>query len=125
MSTQALEIEPTGSNKSQLHVIARGEELPSDDVLEKEIKGFDATLMSARAVLSSEDEKKLMRRIDCRLLPLLALMYMIKAIDAANLSNARIMDEGTDRNILAELHMSSNQYNWVTTAYTVSVQKSK
>lgn len=114
---QHQEIEPVG--KSQVRLIARGELLPSDDVLEKEIKGYDAALMSARAVLSSDEEKKLLRRIDWRLLPLLAIMYMIKTIDAANLSNARIMDEGTSWNILTELHMTSNQYNMVTTAYYV------
>jgi hypothetical protein len=34
-------------------------------------------------------------------------------------SNALIMDRGTSRNILTELHMSKNQYNLVTTMYYV------
>jgi hypothetical protein len=34
--------------------------------------------------LSRAGEKKLLRRIDCRLLPLLAAMYVVKTIDAQN-----------------------------------------
>ena len=33
---------------------------------------------------SNEEEKKLLRRIDWHLIPLLAVMYMVKTIDASN-----------------------------------------
>lgn len=39
---------------------------------------------------------------------------------AAQLSNARIMAKGTPQNILTELHITSNQYNLVTTMYYVN-----
>lgn len=51
------------------------------------IPGYDADLMQARATLSSEEEKKLLRRIDWRLLPLLSLMYMLKSVDFSNVSH--------------------------------------
>ncbi|KAH8885818.1 putative pantothenate transporter [Thozetella sp. PMI_491] len=72
-----------------------------------------------RMSLTSVEEKSLLRRIDWRLLPLLSLLYMVKTIDAANVSNARVMDQGTPRNIMTELHMTSDQYNFVTLAYYI------
>ena len=123
----------------QFNVVSRKiEPLPEYDDFQNAIVGYDATLMRARATLSTEDEKKLLRRIDWHLLPLLAVMYAVKTIDAANVgslfslilqsqslyphqvSNARIMDQGTPRNIMTELHMTSDQYNLVTAAYYVS-----
>jgi DNA-directed RNA polymerase subunit H (RpoH/RPB5) len=122
-----------------LHFASRGNSLPAyDTVSDDKIVGYDSSLMRDRTLLSSDEERRLLRQIDWRLLPLLALMYMIKTIDAANVSehrierecekteanaqkvsNARIMDKGTKRNILTELHITSNQYNLVTVCYYV------
>ncbi|EGX88261.1 pantothenate transporter, putative [Cordyceps militaris CM01] len=79
----------------------------------------DDDVARLRASLTREQEKKLVRRIDWHLLPLLSVLYMVKTIDAINVSNARVMDRGTPRNILTELHMTSNQYNFVTLAYYI------
>lgn len=37
--------------------------------------------------LGAREERKLLRRIDWRLLPLLAAMYVVKTIDAQNVGN--------------------------------------
>jgi hypothetical protein len=47
---------------------------------------YDSAASDTIPTLSSADEKKLLRRIDWRLLPLLAAMYVIKTIDAQNVS---------------------------------------
>ena len=47
---------------------------------------YDSAASDIGPTLSSADEKKLLRRIDWRLLPLLAAMYVIKTIDAQNVS---------------------------------------
>ncbi|KAE9369314.1 pantothenate transporter [Stipitochalara longipes BDJ] len=107
---------PGGNN---FHFVPRTETLPEYDESQDSIVGYDAKLMRARVTLSSEEERKLRRRIDWHLIPLLAVMYMIKSIDATNVSNALIMDRGTPRNILTELHMTKNQYNLVTTLYYI------
>ncbi|KAF5689304.1 glucose ribitol dehydrogenase [Fusarium circinatum] len=44
------------------------------------------------------------------------------SIDASNVSNARIMDRGTPRNIMTELNISADDYNFVTMAYYVCLQ---
>jgi hypothetical protein len=44
--------------------------------------------MHARGTLSGTEEKKLLRRTDGHLLPLLALMYMVKTIDMSNVGHS-------------------------------------
>lgn len=48
---------------------------------------YDSAKSDISPTLSGADEKKLLRRIDWRLLPLLAAMYVIKTIDAQNVSD--------------------------------------
>lgn len=47
-------------------------------------------------------------------------MFLLKNIDADNVSNARIMNKGTSGNIMTQLDMTSNEYNLVATIYYVS-----
>lgn len=72
--------------KENLHLVERtgnGEGLVQYDDSDS-ISGFDAALMGARVTLSNVEEKKLIRRIDWRLIPLLSLMYMLKSVDYTN-----------------------------------------
>ncbi|ENH73363.1 Putative transporter C11D3.18C, partial [Fusarium oxysporum f. sp. cubense race 1] len=108
--------------KQHYNTVTRGESIPSSDDINDNIVGYDGRLMGARTRLSSQQEKKLLRRIDWHLIPLLSVMYMVKSIDASNVSNARIMDRGTPRNIMTELNISADDYNFVTMAYYVCVK---
>lgn len=51
---------------------------------------------------------------------LCSVMFLLKNIDADNVSNARIMNKRTSGNIMTQLGMTSNEYNWVATIYYVS-----
>ncbi|KAF4977634.1 hypothetical protein FDECE_18333 [Fusarium decemcellulare] len=75
--------------------------------------------MKDRALLSPDEEKKLLRRVDFRLMILCAIIFMIKNVDANNAANARIMNKGTDRNIMTQLNMTADDYNWVSTIYNI------
>lgn len=71
--------------KDHIHFVSRSDLLPDyEDSKESSITGYDVDLMRARASLSSEEEKKLLRQVDWRLLPLLAVMYAVKTIDFQN-----------------------------------------
>lgn len=125
-STDAVDVEtaPVQPPAGGFHFVSRSAKdedgnVTAGQIGEIAIAGYDAAVMSARASLSADEEKKLLRQIDWRLLPLLSVIYMVKTIDAANLSNARIMDQGTPRNVMTELGMTSNMYNLVTTAYYI------
>jgi hypothetical protein len=90
------------------------------------IDGDDATAQTEnettrknRTFLSAQEEKALLRRIDWRIMTVCSLLFLLKNIDADNISNARIMNKGTDRNIMKELNMTSDQYNLLNVLYYV------
>lgn len=66
------------------------------------------------------DEKKILRKMDWHLIPMLALLYLLSFLDRGNIGNAKI--EGLQET----LNMTGAQYNWCLTAffftYTTSPQ---
>lgn len=86
---------------------------------------------------TQEENKAIMRKVDRRFLILIGLMYVIKnvsisamsqqekwltviQIDYQNAASAKVLQVGQKSNILVELHMTANQYNWVQSIYFVS-----
>jgi hypothetical protein len=57
------------------------------------------------------DEKKILRKMDWHLIPMLALLYLLSFLDRGNIGNAKI--EGLQET----LGMSNAQYNWCLTAF--------
>jgi len=116
--TTALE-QPQLDN-AHLHYVKRGQEIADDALSTDSIVGYEAERMRARSLLTFEEEKKLLMRIDWHFMPLCAIAFLLKNIDSTNVSNARIMNTGTHQNILTQLGMSSNEFNFVSTIYYVS-----
>lgn len=79
--TSAYEVPAETSN---LHVVQRGQLLDID--FDDSITGFAADRMRARALLTYEEEKKLLRRIDWHIMPLCAIMFLLKNLDSSNVS---------------------------------------
>ncbi|EXJ82797.1 hypothetical protein A1O3_06612 [Capronia epimyces CBS 606.96] len=69
------------------------------------------------ATFTLEEEKKILRKIDYHFLLLLGLMHMTKSIDTASAASVKVLQVGQPSNILKELHMTADQYNWVQTFY--------
>ncbi|KAI1178718.1 major facilitator superfamily domain-containing protein [Nemania sp. FL0916] len=57
------------------------------------------------------DEKKILRKMDVRLIPMLALLYLLSFLDRGNIGNAKI--EGLQE----DLKMTDNQYNLCLTVF--------
>jgi len=57
------------------------------------------------------DEKAILRKMDLRLIPMLALLYLLSFLDRGNIGNAKI--EG----LTEDLNMSGAQYNWCLTVF--------
>ncbi|ROT38290.1 MFS general substrate transporter [Sodiomyces alkalinus F11] len=57
------------------------------------------------------DEKKVLRKMDMRLIPMLALLYLLSFLDRGNIGNAKI--EGLQE----DLNMTDDQYNWCLTVF--------
>ncbi|QMW44438.1 putative pantothenate transporter [Aspergillus flavus] len=102
-----------------LHYASRGQALSDESTGAGDIAGFDAEWMRARTSLTADEEKKLLRRVDWHIMPLCAIMFLLKNIDSENVANAKIMNKGTDRNILTQLGMTTDQYNLVTVLYYI------
>jgi hypothetical protein len=80
----------------------------------EEIARIDALATGAGVTLSSFahlDEKKILRKMDMRLIPMLALLYLLSFLDRGNIGNARI--EG----LVEDLNMTGPQYNWCLTVF--------
>lgn len=60
---------------------------------------------------SHVDEKAVLRKMDLRLLPMLALLYLLSFLDRGNIGNAKI--EG----LTETLHMTGPEYNWCLTVF--------
>lgn len=106
-------------SKGDLHLAPRGTDI-DEAIATEDISGFDAERMRARAFLTAEEERKLMRKVDLRIMTLCSLLFLFKNIDSDNISNARIMNRGTDRNIMTQLGLTSDEYNLLTVFYYVS-----
>ncbi|KAI9841559.1 MAG: hypothetical protein M1837_000605 [Sclerophora amabilis] len=63
------------------------------------------------ADFSHIDEKKILRKMDIRLIPMLALLYLLSFLDRGNIGNAKI--EG----LVPDLNMTEPQYNWTLTVF--------
>lgn len=85
---------PDHDGKDHLHFVPRRNELPDHDLPDDYIVGYDADLMRARATLSNDEEKKLMRRVDWHLIPLLTVIYAVKTVDAINVCPSRSSNIG-------------------------------
>lgn len=70
---------------------------------------------------TADDDRRIMRRVDLRFLPLMGFMYLLKQIDFANASSIKVLQVGKPSNILKELHMTADDYNWTQTIYFVGL----
>ncbi|KAL4937288.1 hypothetical protein BDV06DRAFT_232700 [Aspergillus oleicola] len=76
-----------------------------------------------REFLSSftpEDDKIIMRKVNWRFLWLIGVIYIIKTIDYTNAASVKVLQVGEPRNVLTELNMSADEYNWVQSIYFIS-----
>lgn len=89
----------------------------------KPVRSSSSSLTDREAFLSSftaEEDRKIMRKVDKRFLLLIGLMYILKNIDYMNAATVKVLQVGQPRNIMIELNMTADQYNWVQSIYFVS-----
>ena len=63
-------------------------------------------------ILSPEDERRLKRKIDWRIVPYLSLLYLLSFLDRVNIGQARTA------NLEKDLHLVGNQYQVCRTSET-------
>ncbi|RPD60537.1 MFS general substrate transporter [Lentinus tigrinus ALCF2SS1-7] len=63
--------------------------------------------------LTAEEEKRLWRKIDVRLVPILTLMYLCSFLDRGNIGNAKL------QGLTTQLNLTGNKYNIALTMYYI------
>ncbi|KAI0294708.1 MFS general substrate transporter [Multifurca ochricompacta] len=64
--------------------------------------------------LTPQQESALYRKVDIRLMPILAVMYLFSFLDRGNIGNAKL------QGLVTELHLTGNKYNIALTMYFIS-----
>ncbi|KAK4684453.1 hypothetical protein P7C73_g5723, partial [Tremellales sp. Uapishka_1] len=75
--------------------------------------------VSLRQQFTYADSQRLKRKADWRLLPILITAYLIKNMDGNIVSYVKTMNTGEASNILKSLHMTTDQYAFAATCFTV------
>lgn len=101
------------------HIDSNSGRSPSDDVKEEELNLGDAEFLSdPDANLSPEEraaiDRKLLWKLDVRLIPWLCLLYLISFLDRTNIGNAKL--DGLEKS----LHITGGQYNACLSIFFVS-----
>ncbi|KAE8150590.1 major facilitator superfamily domain-containing protein [Aspergillus avenaceus] len=60
------------------------------------------------------EEKQIVKKFDRRLVPFLALLYLLSFLDRSNIGNAKIAG------MMEDLDLSSSQYEWLLTAFYIT-----
>ncbi|KAJ4150738.1 hypothetical protein LMH87_011473 [Akanthomyces muscarius] len=94
------------SEKNEVHV----ERVPNT-VTDNAVLGKILPAAGLPAEFAHLDEKKILRKMDMRLIPVLALLYLLSFLDRGNIGNANI--EG----LSDDLHLTPDQYNWCLTVF--------
>ncbi|KAI2629898.1 MFS general substrate transporter [Hypoxylon sp. NC1633] len=90
------------------------QEYHGEKEFQDEVRRIDALATATDTTLESFadlDEKKILRKMDLRLIPMLAILYLLSFLDRGNIGNAKI--EGLQE----DLGLSPDEYNWCLTVF--------
>lgn len=107
--TSSFEKDPRVAHQHH-HQHANGSVSSSPSPLPTEKSGHlhhDPEWTGADVDFSHIDGKKVLRKMDLRLIPMLSILYLLAFLDRGNIGNAKIEHMTTD------LKMTGPQYNWV------------
>ncbi|KNG83782.1 MFS transporter [Aspergillus nomiae NRRL 13137] len=87
--------------------------MPSSDVeasLDGDIKCEHAEELEDVPSIDPDLERRIVRKIDCRLLPSTAIIYLLCYLDRSNIGNAKILNSSTNDTLLETNNISNHQY---------------
>ncbi|KAM0455038.1 hypothetical protein ACHAPV_007925 [Trichoderma viride] len=105
------------TDKAEIVMIDDKDEIPSNNDIEKTaqvriidsipVLGLSEDDAAFYNSITQDQRKRIIRKVDLRLVPMLAILYLVSQLDRANIGNAKI--EGLSE----DLHLVGNQYNVV------------
>ncbi|KAM5440034.1 hypothetical protein McanMca71_004966 [Microsporum canis] len=99
------------AEKEKLEVEVQDVERNNEHAVQEKRGSESGSTSSAEADFSDIDEKKVIRKMDIRLIPALAILYLLSFLDRGNIGNAKI--EGLD----VDLGLKGGQFNWCLTVF--------
>ncbi|KAJ6542417.1 major facilitator superfamily domain-containing protein [Mycena sp. CBHHK59/15] len=84
---------------------------------EKSSIEIDSASVSSHSALLSADERRLVRRLDRRILPITCLLYLFAYLDRSNLGNARL--QGLPKDVLGG-DPTGKRFDWVNSVFFFS-----
>lgn len=106
----------SSSIKENSHI--HQDSLPSEDEASDVFKNVKEAIQTT-GFYTYAQEKKLLRKVDLHVMPLLILMYLCKNLDVNNISYVTTMNTGTDYNVLTQLNMTKDDWAWTSTIYFI------
>ncbi|KAL4919543.1 major facilitator superfamily domain-containing protein [Aspergillus aurantiobrunneus] len=105
-----------GSLKLQTDFSAAQDQFSEDDVDEYNYNDEARPKFSRPRVpkYTPAEEQHIVRKFDRRLVPFLALLYLLSFLDRSNIGNAKIAG------LMDDLNLSSSQYEWLLTAFYIT-----
>jgi hypothetical protein len=82
----------------------------SDKSPEREQHEKSATLEGGGFVEDTQRSRRLVRRIDLRILPLCAWVYLLNYLDRGNIGNSKVLNEETNDDLLHQTNMTAAGY---------------
>ena len=110
--------EPVSSEKA-IFTVARGQKVVDDDSSDTDICGFSKDYIRARSALSYEQERRALWKVDLHLMTLCSVIFLFKNLDYSNVAYTKVMNLGTPTNILTQLNITVNEYNFVASIYFI------
>lgn len=102
----------SAQNENSMAQMDAGEEVAAAKTEQGEVE--TARVVPMAGEIDPEVEKRVRRKLDMHLIPLLAALYLLAFLDRSNIGNARIAGMEED------LHLSSAEYTWLLTIFYIS-----
>ncbi|QSZ28503.1 hypothetical protein DSL72_003000 [Monilinia vaccinii-corymbosi] len=94
--------------------IRNGHEVYRDETGDHGRRRGSISTIQSYELYTPDEERAVVRKFDRKLVLFVALLYMLSFLDRSNIGNAKIA--GLER----DLHLDSNQYEWVVTAFYIA-----
>ncbi|RHZ47169.1 putative MFS transporter [Aspergillus thermomutatus] len=110
---------PAGSLRLQTEFRAEADCISDDEGQDEGYDSFDdREAKPKRAGVATKytttEEKEVVKKFDRKLVPFLALLYLLSFLDRSNIGNAKIAG------LMDDLRLSSSQYEWLLTAFYIT-----
>ncbi|KAK3635780.1 hypothetical protein LTR22_019060 [Elasticomyces elasticus] len=101
----------TNAIKKDYDVPAKSDSNPSISDLDASVDG------NVEDRFAGIDRKRLLRKVDLRILPYLCLCYMVVRLDLNNINNAGTMNNEVGHSLKKVLHLGAQKWAWVVAAF--------